>query len=173
MLVMDMLYIVEWWPTKHKRLLCERLTYVYGVYMLHMYDERRDIYVDYGCAKDLAGVRFMLAMKYSMFGHMELFKSFEEAAQLFTRRHHPRLIYVDTSDMFCVRKGDTLAHLEWKYSGREMIITKIDWRLDEPLPTDIYETLERLNDYATTVNGWVVLKIRAGYADAYEVHPIP
>jgi len=173
MLVMDMFYIVEWWPTKHKRLLCERLTYGHGVYMLHMYDEQRDIYVDYGCAKDLARVRLMLAMKYSMFGYMELFKSFEEAAQFFTTRHLPRLIYVDTSDMFCVRKGDTLAYLEWKYGGREMVITKMDWRFDESPPTEIYETLERLNDYATTVNGWVVFKIRAGYAKAYEVHSIP
>jgi hypothetical protein len=54
-----------------------------------------------------------------------------------------------------------------------MVITKMDWRLDESPPTEIYETLERLNDYATTVNGWVVFKIRAGYAKAYEVHSIP
>jgi hypothetical protein len=68
MLVMDMFYIVEWWPTKHKSLLCERLTYVHGIYMLYTYDERYNIYVDYGCTKDLAKVRLLLAMKYKMFG---------------------------------------------------------------------------------------------------------
>jgi hypothetical protein len=165
-------YIVEWWPNKHKRLLCERLTYAHGIYMLYTYDRRRDVYIDYGCAKDMTKVRYMLAMKYNMFGYMELYRHFEDVANLFTTRHLPRLIYVDTSDMFCTREGDTLAYLKFKYDGRERVITKIDWRLDGPPPKDIYEALVRLNDYA---NGstWVVFKIRAGYALAYEVYPSP
>ena len=170
---MDMFYIVMWWPTRHKRLVCERLTYAHGVYMLHLYDEQRDIYVDYGCTNDMAQVKYTLATKYNSFGYIELFRSFEEAAQLFTTKHLPRLIYVDTSDMFCAHRGDTLAYLEWKYDGRERVITKMDWRLDGPPPTEFYETLVRLNDYATAVNRWVVFKIRAGYAEAYEVRPIP
>jgi hypothetical protein len=152
-------------PPRH--VLCERVAAAAGGFWLYKYIPRYGI-IDDGYAKDLGELKYIITQRYGWFEETFLVRGFEKAANLFTLRAYPRIIYPTPGETSCTRISGELFSAELR--GDVEYVKK--W-IDGKKPRSLQEAMERLSEYAQRVGAWVIFKHGANYAVAYLAYPSP
>jgi len=153
-------------PPRH--VLCERVAVAAGGFWLYKYKPRYGI-IDDGCARDLGELKYIFTQRYGRFEETFLVRGFEEAANLFTLRAYPRIIYLTPGETFCTRISGELFSAVLK----DGVIDHVAKWIDGEKPRSLQEAMERLSEYAQRVGAWVIFKHGANYAVAYLAYPSP
>jgi len=154
-------------PPRH--VLCERVAAAAGGFWLYKYIPRYDAYIDDGYARDLGELKYIITQRYGRFEETFLVRGFEEAANLFTLRAYPRIIYLTPGETFCTRISGELFSAVLK----DGVIDHVAKWIDGEKPRSLQEAMERLSEYAQRVGAWVIFKHGANYAVAYLAYPSP
>jgi len=151
-------------PPRH--VLCERVAVAAGGFWLYKYKPRYDTYIDDGYAKDLGELKYIITQRYGWFEETFLVRGFEEAANLFTLRAYPRIIYLTPGETFCTRISGELFSAELRGDIEHVV----KWIRTEK-PKTLEEALRGLSEYAQRVGAWVIFKRWPNYASAYLAYP--